>query len=1010
MGLVVRAVDPATGQVAAIKLVRATPGHAADRFAREVAAMRALDHPGIVRLLDAGEAPGLRWLAMELVDGSDLAVAAPGLARAARLGLLVEVARAVHAAHLAGFVHRDLKPGNVLVGRDGRARVTDFGLVRDLAASVARLTATGALVGTPSYMAPEQVQGGGSQGGAIGPWTDVWALGAMTWELASGGLPFAANNVLELSRRIFFEPPEPFAEPDPHVEAVGLRALEKEPAARYPSALAFADDLERALRGETPWAAKARPLAALSRHRGRLVLGFVAVVVVLLAAIGLALLLREARGRAERRERLVTLGEAASALEKGAEPQVGLGALLRAARADGAPTAELRARLETALTARARAGLASGDAAGARRALEATTLLLEGGEDVERLALAVRAAARLGEPTDEPARRLAAAAAPDDPRRALAEGVLALCADDPGRARERLGAALGALSPDDRDEAFVAAAETHAAPDDQAASALAAIVGRAPPALAARAALLLARDAGPEVDRTSVALDALLARLRAPGPPVELVEPTAELALAAGRPLEARAALEAAPAAELAQLRARAEAHVGDEEPSAPLAAPTPAGDLAALLRETPRDAPPGPRLARALRDAAWATAGADSRRAAHLALRGAPLDLDLAALRAVQGDLSPAGLARALERALDLDGPLGRGLLLGRLARLRRSPELAKHARRLLVAALADAPAVAPARDELVALAELCPAPPAPPPRAAGPEWPKVPRALVLPRAPSVEEKAQAAELLARARKLNRAPSFPVLEQLLTLDPGNVAARWLYAERRADDNDELERDLPRLDYVAVHPSAGFWWALQTRRDWVGRWHLQRQPLAPEADAALAKDPTDPRRALPWLIGRLWGVVYEGARDEAPWARAPEPIVRARLERVLLDDPALVGLLPLRCQLLELRGRTTAVDRDLALTDALCRRDAGLALGSPSPESGEPWRLLFRLWVLAKSRPKAALGALGRVPTKLPLDDRLRDAIGEWLSLDPQFEGIRDAPALVRLRDTLRAE
>jgi len=281
--------------------------------------------------------------------------------------------------------------------------------------------------------------------------------------------------------------------------------------------------------------------------------------------------------------------------------------------------------------------------------------------------------------------------------------------------------------------------------------------------------------------------------------------------------------------------------------------------------------------------------------------------------------------------------------------------------------------------------------------------------RLLVVPLAPSAQDRVWSWEFFVWARFMGRVWSFFVFAEALILDSGNVEARWLHAERRADDNDELERDLPRLDYVAVHPSAGFWWALQTRHDWVGRWHIKRQALEPEADAVLAKDPTDPRRALPGLLGQVWGLLYEGARDEAPWARAPEPIVRARLERALLDDPALVGLLPLRCQLLELRGRTAAVDRDLALTDALCRGDAGLAFGSPSSEGGEPWRLLFRAWVTARSRPAAALDAIARVPLRLPLDDRFRDAIGEWLALDPQFDGIRDARALVRLRDELRA-
>jgi serine/threonine-protein kinase len=224
-----------------------------ERFCREAQAVLRLSHPHIVQVYDFGHADGRPYFTMQLAPGGSLAkhrarfTADP---RAA-VALLEKVARAVEHAHRHGILHRDLKPANVLLGESDEPLVADFGLAKFLHADTEGLTQTGVTPGTPSYMAPEQAAGRRHE---VGPPTDVWALGVILYELLAGQRPIDGANREEILHKILTtEPPRPRdARPDldPALEAVVLRCLEKEPAKRYASAGALADDLGRWLRGE----------------------------------------------------------------------------------------------------------------------------------------------------------------------------------------------------------------------------------------------------------------------------------------------------------------------------------------------------------------------------------------------------------------------------------------------------------------------------------------------------------------------------------------------------------------------------------------------------------------------------------------------------------------------------------------------------------------------------------------------------------------------------------------
>jgi serine/threonine-protein kinase len=260
MGAVFRATQPPLRSTVALKMLLAGAYVSPDRVTRlctEGKALARLRHPNVVGLYHFDEHDGLPYFTMELTDGGSLAARLDGrpLDPRAAAELVRTLAGAVEFAHQNKVVHRDLKPGNVLFARDGTPKIADFGLAKLLDAADGTLTATDAILGSPSYMAPEQAAGRTAE---VGPRTDVYGLGAILYETLTGSPPHLGADHRDTLRLVQEAQPAPPSQGRPGVprdlEAICLRCLEKLPARRYPSAQALADDLGRWLRGEQPQA------------------------------------------------------------------------------------------------------------------------------------------------------------------------------------------------------------------------------------------------------------------------------------------------------------------------------------------------------------------------------------------------------------------------------------------------------------------------------------------------------------------------------------------------------------------------------------------------------------------------------------------------------------------------------------------------------------------------------------------------------------------------------------
>jgi WD40 repeat protein/Tfp pilus assembly protein PilF len=255
MGVVYRAWQHRLNRMVALKLVRAGAHASPQVLARvrvEAEAVARLQHPNIVQIHQVGQHAGCPFLVLELVDGPSLAQSLASTPQATpRAVELVELlARAIHSAHGQGVVHRDLTPANILLTADGVPKITDFGLAKIVIGGEGLRTQTGELLGTPSYMAPEQAA---SRHEAIGAATDVYALGAILYEMLTGRPPFKAESPLETIRQVVADEPVAPSRLRPKLprdlETICLKCLRKEPAQRYASAAALADDLRRFLDG-----------------------------------------------------------------------------------------------------------------------------------------------------------------------------------------------------------------------------------------------------------------------------------------------------------------------------------------------------------------------------------------------------------------------------------------------------------------------------------------------------------------------------------------------------------------------------------------------------------------------------------------------------------------------------------------------------------------------------------------------------------------------------------------
>src|SRR5881398_2521968 len=254
-GVVFRARQKSLNRIVALKVISlgqwASTAHL-KRFRLEAEAAARLEHPGIVPIHEVGERDGSCYFSMQFIEGGQLdeVVRRAPMSIRQSAELIAKVARTVHYAHEHGILHRDIKPGNILLDVKGEPHLTDFGLAR-LVETESTMTRTLEVLGTPSYMAPEQAVGNNAQFTSA---TDVYGLGAVLYQLLTDHPPFAGGTTFETVRLVLDTEPRPPRLLNPKIDrdlsTICLKCLEKDPKRRYALALALAEDLERWLKHE----------------------------------------------------------------------------------------------------------------------------------------------------------------------------------------------------------------------------------------------------------------------------------------------------------------------------------------------------------------------------------------------------------------------------------------------------------------------------------------------------------------------------------------------------------------------------------------------------------------------------------------------------------------------------------------------------------------------------------------------------------------------------------------
>jgi serine/threonine protein kinase len=358
MGIVYQARQLQPNRLVALKMILAGSRAGAEQRARfhvEAEAAARLQHPNIVAIYEVGDWEGLPFFTMEWMDGGSLAevLANSVLPPRTAAHVVATLARAVQFAHERGIIHRDLKPANILLAKAQEAdvgpetleratlKITDFGLAKQIE-NHDRQTQTGAILGTPSYLAPEQAAG---KGGQVGPAADIYALGAILYEALTGRPPFQGHSTLDTLEQVRSREPLPPSRLQPKLprdlETICLTCLSKEPARRYARADALADDLRRFLAGEpiharpTPawerafkWMQRQPALASL------LAVGGLAVICLLALWIGFTNRLRFERDHAREEERLALMSQAAAQEQRAEAERQRKDALQQRARAE----------------------------------------------------------------------------------------------------------------------------------------------------------------------------------------------------------------------------------------------------------------------------------------------------------------------------------------------------------------------------------------------------------------------------------------------------------------------------------------------------------------------------------------------------------------------------------------------------------------------------------------------------------------------------------------------------